>query len=689
MSSYRRGRDYRDDDYYGPEYKRRSRGPEPPRGKDGYGSNYRDDRDYPRSRGSKGGYYDARGDDYGRGGRDKGDRDRPRAYSSYREGKGGRSAYDPPAGSRNTHGENFDPRYPQGLVNSLRLLIPDQYVQRVIGERGDVVRRIGQECHVFIKISSQPFKTNDHCTDRVVSICPMDADGKKGDSKWKNAIEQCTRALCRVMQEAFPHVEKEKDGVHKCVVLAPANCAGLIIGPKGSRVAQVKNNHDVDIQLTKPPHGQYDEEVLFKGSLKNIEAVLNQLNDVLKVYWANIDREDQRASQVLQANKLIKENAKGGDLIPGAKTYELEEKEEQSKVSAAPVSKRTSKAAGDADLESSQEQSQGGDREKEGDEAGVDADKASQRGSKEVVEEEDFGDDREDSKSEKSSAHDEESDVAPVHHENNPFRDDDAEVSQRKSTKRIASKRIADPGNDETRKPRSWPSEPGLDKMWSTCPDIPVERQRQRAFQLALPKGITKQDILGKDGWLVREIRAECEETGLGRLNQIVVMESNEEVQVHCTDGVLPYVVGRVSRQFRIVEARYLEKFLGRKNASYKELHRRAPKDSEVEMFALVAKELPREENRVLVHRNTLDRDEPAKSAKVWVDRTTGEITEPQPGDADYHLPKYHANREARKRKTSAPRNMAGAAKPKIAARQPSRSVEEEDAGVADFPAAD
>eukprot|EP00392_Amoebophrya_sp_AT5.2_P000060 g60.t1 len=238
------------------------------------------------------------------------------------------------------------------MPNALRILIPDKSMKRVIGTSkcspgacGENVRRVGNESSTFIHVSSKPFNTKDACTDHIVSISPRAPDSDPGsmnsdncDRKWKHAIDQCSYAMMSVLREAFQTLDARCP--FKCILLAPAHCAGLIIGSRGDRVGHVRRAFNVDIQLNKygetrcwshhnkPPPDQYDEEVTFCGKLEDVARVVNMMNDVFQIYWPNVPEEEQRAAQIAQA-RLDKEgerrrgyqNQDGGGSYHDLKNY--------------------------------------------------------------------------------------------------------------------------------------------------------------------------------------------------------------------------------------------------------------------------------------------------------------------------------------------------------------------------------
>ncbi len=100
----------------------------------------------------------------------------------------------------------------------------------------------------FVNISSQPFSTTDMCTDHIVSITPR---MRMENGHFRNALEQCTAAMKQVMALAFPQQDPNMD--YKCIFLVDASLAGLMIGKGGERIASLRRDHGVQVQLQKPP----------------------------------------------------------------------------------------------------------------------------------------------------------------------------------------------------------------------------------------------------------------------------------------------------------------------------------------------------------------------------------------------------------------------------------------------------
>ena len=53
------------------------------------------------------------------------------------------------------------------------------------------------------------------------------------------------------MQLAFPN--QDHTAVYKCIFLVHSNLAGLMIGKGGDRIAALRRDFNVQVQLAKPP----------------------------------------------------------------------------------------------------------------------------------------------------------------------------------------------------------------------------------------------------------------------------------------------------------------------------------------------------------------------------------------------------------------------------------------------------
>jgi len=85
------------------------------------------------------------------------------------------------------------------------------------------------------------------CTDHIVSITPR----TRMEGHFTNALEQCTAAMKQVMSLAFPQQDPTMD--YKCIFLVDASLAGLMIGKGGERIASLRRDFGVQVQLQKPP----------------------------------------------------------------------------------------------------------------------------------------------------------------------------------------------------------------------------------------------------------------------------------------------------------------------------------------------------------------------------------------------------------------------------------------------------
>ena len=65
----------------------------------------------------------------------------------------------------------------------------------IIGAGGANVKRIGSETGTFVNVSSQPFVTQDLCTDHIVSINP-----RVRIESYGSALAQCTAAMKQVLR---------------------------------------------------------------------------------------------------------------------------------------------------------------------------------------------------------------------------------------------------------------------------------------------------------------------------------------------------------------------------------------------------------------------------------------------------------------------------------------------------------
>ncbi|CAD7925074.1 unnamed protein product [Amoebophrya sp. A25] len=425
----------------------------------------------------------------GRGGRED-EHDWEEPYSKRHKGKGAAGAY-PPHHAMTSNGmsppgpevENFDPAMAQGMPNSLRILVPEKSTKKVIGQSGENVRRIGSQAGCFIHVSSRAFNTRDACTDHIVSISPRN---KQSSETWAHAIEQCSFAMKAVMREAFQSIGEGDP--FKCIFLAPAHCAGLIIGNRGDRVGHIRRVFDVDIQLSKPPHGQFDEEVTFTGKLDQVEQVVNMMNDVFQVYWPNVSEDEQRMAQIEQARRDKEFERRG--MAPGTGSSPTM----GGKPGPRGMPPRPGGYGGPPPMGPS------------------------------------YG-------------------PPPTpgpHH--GPSANGGAGMPPRSAPA---------PGQSPAQSPAIQhglaPPVVAASQLTSVCDHIPITEQKTRALRLEIPESVTPEEILGRNGYFTRDIRAKVEQSKLGNLTDIAV-EEDGVITVRATEGVLPYIAAQLMEKFRQAE---------------------------------------------------------------------------------------------------------------------------------------
>jgi len=151
-----------------------------------------------------------------------------------------------------------DPGWPQ-----LRVLIPQESIRSVIGDRGTTIGSIAKSSGTYMNVSREPWQSS---TSRVLTVAS------------RSASANVVGAVGEALRIAYGNGDALPEALN-IVIILPVRLGPLIVGRGGSRVTELQQKTQCFVSLKRPPPGVDEEEMFVQGSFDGISAVLEAVSE--------------------------------------------------------------------------------------------------------------------------------------------------------------------------------------------------------------------------------------------------------------------------------------------------------------------------------------------------------------------------------------------------------------------------